>query len=116
MVRFNLNPLVLMLVLAALAFAGVTNFNSITLDPTQGETNSLRVNNASGPAQLTITAAGAATFAGTVAMQGAQTVTADMTAGWADEEYLQLVDDCEARESRLTDWERGFVASIRERL
>jgi hypothetical protein len=35
--------------------------------------------------------------------------------GWADE-YLQLVDDCEARESRLSDWERGFVESIRDRL
>jgi hypothetical protein len=38
-----------------------------------------------------------------------------MTAGWADE-YLTLVDDCEARESRLSDWERGFVDSIRSRL
>ncbi len=36
-------------------------------------------------------------------------------AGWADE-YLQLVDDCEERESKLSDWERGFVESIRSRL
>jgi hypothetical protein len=35
--------------------------------------------------------------------------------GWADE-YLELVDDCERRESRLTDWERGFIESIRGRL
>lgn len=32
---------------------------------------------------------------------------------WADE-YLQMVIDCEEREGRLTDWERGFVQSIRE--
>lgn len=31
-------------------------------------------------------------------------------------EYRQLVDDCEARESRLTDWQRGFIDSIRDRL
>jgi hypothetical protein len=28
------------------------------------------------------------------------------------EEQLQMVADCEARESRLSDWERGFVDSI----
>lgn len=31
-------------------------------------------------------------------------------------EYLQLIQDCEAREDRLTDWERGFVDSIRNQL
>ena len=31
---------------------------------------------------------------------------------WADE-YLQQIDDCEKRESRLTDWERGFLDSLR---
>ena len=31
-------------------------------------------------------------------------------------EYLSLVSDCEMRESRLTEWEQGFIASIRERL
>jgi hypothetical protein len=31
---------------------------------------------------------------------------------WADE-YLQLIDDCEARESRLSDWERNFIDSLR---
>ena len=31
-------------------------------------------------------------------------------------EYLQLIEDCEAREDRLTDWERGFVDSIRNQL
>lgn len=34
---------------------------------------------------------------------------------WASE-YLQMIDDCEERESRLTHWERGFVASIRTQL
>ena len=34
---------------------------------------------------------------------------------WADE-YVQLLDDCEARESRLSDWERGFIESIRCRI
>ena len=34
---------------------------------------------------------------------------------WVDE-YLTLVEDCEKRESRLTEWEAGFVDSIRHRL
>ena len=34
---------------------------------------------------------------------------------WIDE-YLELIEDCENRESRMTDWERGFVSSIRSRL
>lgn len=36
-------------------------------------------------------------------------------ATWVDE-YLTLVEDCEKRESRLTEWETGFVDSIRRRL
>ena len=35
--------------------------------------------------------------------------------GWKDE-YQVMVDDCENRESRLTDWERGFISSLGERL
>jgi hypothetical protein len=31
-------------------------------------------------------------------------------------EYLTLLDDCEAREERLTDWERGFVDSLRRQI
>lgn len=31
-------------------------------------------------------------------------------------EYQQLIDDCEARESRLTDWDRDFIDSIKLRL
>jgi len=31
---------------------------------------------------------------------------------WQDE-YLTMLDDCEKRESRLSDWERGFVDSLR---
>ena len=34
---------------------------------------------------------------------------------WADE-YMELLDDCEQREDRLTDWERGFVDSLRSQL
>ena len=34
---------------------------------------------------------------------------------WADE-YLTLLDDCEKREERLTDWERGFVDSLRQQI
>lgn len=30
---------------------------------------------------------------------------------WADE-YLTMLDDCEQREDRLTDWERAFVDSL----
>lgn len=28
------------------------------------------------------------------------------------EEERQMIKDCEARESRLTDWERGFIDSL----
>jgi hypothetical protein len=35
--------------------------------------------------------------------------------GWADE-YISLLDDCEKREQWLTDWERGFVDSLRHQL
>ena len=35
--------------------------------------------------------------------------------GWADE-YLTMLDDCETRESRLTDWERTFVDSLRSQI
>jgi len=34
---------------------------------------------------------------------------------WADE-YLQQIEDCEARESRLSDWDRGFLDSIKAQL
>lgn len=34
---------------------------------------------------------------------------------WADE-YLTMVEDCEKRESRLTEWEVEFVDSIRSQL
>ena len=36
-------------------------------------------------------------------------------ATWADE-YITLLDDCEKREERLTDWERGFVDSLRRQI
>ena len=32
------------------------------------------------------------------------------------DESLQMIEDCEARESRLNDWEAGFIDSIRHRL
>lgn len=34
---------------------------------------------------------------------------------WADE-YLTMLDDCEKREDRLSDWERGFVDSLRRQI
>jgi hypothetical protein len=36
-------------------------------------------------------------------------------ASWADE-YLTLLDDCERREERLSEWERGFVDSLRRQI
>ena len=38
-----------------------------------------------------------------------------MSEGWG-RVYLQQVEDCEKRESRLTDWERTFVDSIRSQI
>lgn len=34
---------------------------------------------------------------------------------WADE-YLRQVRACEQRDSHLTDWERGFIDSVRRQL
>jgi hypothetical protein len=34
---------------------------------------------------------------------------------WTDE-YMDLIDDCEKREQRLTDWERTFIDSLRRSL
>ena len=31
-------------------------------------------------------------------------------------EYLTLIEDCEAREERLSDWERGFIDNIKRQL
>ena len=31
-------------------------------------------------------------------------------------EYLTLLDDCEKRDERLSDWERGFVDSLRSQI
>lgn len=28
------------------------------------------------------------------------------------DEHLTMIDDCEKRESKLSDWERGFIDSI----
>lgn len=38
-----------------------------------------------------------------------------MAADWSDE-YVTMLDDCEAREARLTDWERSFVDSLRKQI
>lgn len=32
------------------------------------------------------------------------------------DEHLTMVEDCENRESKLTDWERGFIDSLRTQL
>lgn len=36
-------------------------------------------------------------------------------ADWTDE-YIQLIDDCEKRDSKLSAWDADFLASIRERI
>lgn len=36
-------------------------------------------------------------------------------ATWVDE-YATMLDDCENRQSRMTDWEIAFVASLQEQL
>lgn len=37
------------------------------------------------------------------------------TASWADE-YMTMIEGCEAREQRMSDWERGFIASVKSQL
>jgi hypothetical protein len=34
---------------------------------------------------------------------------------WANE-YITMLDDCEKREERLSDWERSFVDSLRRQI
>jgi hypothetical protein len=34
---------------------------------------------------------------------------------WTDE-YMTLIEDCEKREGRLSDWERTFVDSLRRQI
>jgi hypothetical protein len=34
---------------------------------------------------------------------------------WADE-YITLIEDCEERSDRLSDWEAGFIDSLRRQL
>lgn len=34
---------------------------------------------------------------------------------WADE-YLTMLDDCETRSERLTEWECGFVDSLQKQI
>jgi ribonucleotide reductase beta subunit family protein with ferritin-like domain len=38
-----------------------------------------------------------------------------LMATWVDE-YLTMTEDCEHWESRLSEWERNFIDSIRTRL
>lgn len=33
-----------------------------------------------------------------------------------DDDHIQLIEDCEARESRLSDWDRTFIDSIKRQL
>lgn len=32
------------------------------------------------------------------------------------EEHIQMIEDCEKREEKLTDWERTFIDSMRRRV
>jgi hypothetical protein len=34
-------------------------------------------------------------------------------AHWSDE-YMQMITDCENREGKMTDWERGFIDSLKK--
>lgn len=38
-----------------------------------------------------------------------------MSAQWTDE-YQRMLDDCEKRESRMTEWEQSFVDSLSTQL
>lgn len=34
---------------------------------------------------------------------------------WSSE-YITMIEDCEKRESRLTEWEQGFIESVRDQI
>lgn len=33
-----------------------------------------------------------------------------------DDQHLEMIADCEERESRLTEWEAGFIDSVRNQI
>lgn len=35
--------------------------------------------------------------------------------GWEDE-YITMLEDCEKRESRITEWEQSFVDSLKDQI
>lgn len=72
--RFNVNPLVLLLALAALAVAGVTNFDSITLD-----SDLIVGDDATITDDLTVT--GLATVGETLSVTGAVTASGRLSVG-----------------------------------
>ena len=39
-----------------------------------------------------------------------------MARGDAVTEHMTMIEDCGAREDRLSDWERGFIDSLRRQL
>lgn len=61
-------------------------------------------------ASMTATATTRASDAGACATNGETKMTT-----WADE-YVTLLDDCEKRSEKLTDWELGFVDSLQRQL
>lgn len=44
-----------------------------------------------------------------------ETFSKEIMTGWVDE-YMTMVEDCEQRESRLTEWEASFIDSIKDQL
>jgi hypothetical protein len=78
--RFNLNPLILFLLVAGILWAGTTNLSTLTLTPETSSDNALVVNNSGGTNKLVINGSGnITTMSGTVALSGASTLTEDMT-------------------------------------
>ncbi len=48
-------------------------------------------------------------------MNGPESRATQWSIDWGDsmtDEQRQMIADCEARESRLTDWQRGFIDNL----
>ena len=88
-----LTALVVGVMLSSLVYAGMTNFDSLTLTPESSGDNALVVNNSGGSAKFTIDGSGDVTASGTLALSGAQTITADMTFDGAGIDILTETDN-----------------------
>lgn len=115
--RAVINPLVLGIALAITVFAGMTNYDSLTLRPV-GTDDAFVVKSAAGVNKAVwdytgaLTHAGDATFSGTTSVSGAQTHTADVTLSGAGVDLLANAAAENEIGSDAAPFEKGWVQAL----